>query len=77
MYKMPFSPPMIENTDISTLYKKGDNVLVYKDSTESWVKSEIIRFVRETNKYELQYENEEISSFVLLEPGGDNHFPMI
>lgn len=74
---MPFSPPMIENTDISTLYKKGDNVLVYKDSTESWEKSEIIRFVRETNKYELQYENEDISSFVLLEPGGDNHFPMI
>ena len=74
---MPFSPPPIENTDISTLYKKGDNVLVYRDSNETWVKSKIIGFIRETSKYELQYENEETSSFVLLEPGGDNHFPMI
>lgn len=74
---MPFSPPPIENTDISTLYKKGDNVLVYRDNTESWVKSEIIGFVRETSKYELTYENDESSNFVLLEPGGDNHFPMI
>ena len=74
---MPFAPPPIQHTDISTLYKKGDNVLVYKDMTESWVKSTIIRFVRETSKYELQYENEDTSSFVLLEPGSDNHFPMI
>ena len=74
---MPFSPPLIQNTDISTLYKKGDNVLIYQDNNETWVKSEIIGFIRETSKYELRYENETTSNFVLLEPGGDNHFPMI
>lgn len=74
---MPFAPPPIQNTNISTLYKEGDNVLIYRNGKDAWVKSTVVRFVEETSKYEVTYDNDEESYFELLQPGGDNHFPML
>ena len=74
---MPFAPPPIQNTNISTLYNAGDNVLIYRTSKDAWVKSTVVRFVEETSKYEVKYDKDEESYFELLQPGGDNHFPML
>jgi O-methyltransferase len=74
---MPFAPPPIQNTNISTLYKAGDNVLIYRKDADTWVKSTVVRFVEETSKYEVKYDTGDESYFELLQPGGDNHFPML
>lgn len=73
----PFSPPLIVNTSIDTLYKQGDKVLIYRKTTSSWVETTIVRFVDETSKYEVKVETGNKSYFELLQPGGDNHFPML
>lgn len=73
----PFSPPLIVNTSIETLYKAGDKVLIYRKPTSSWMASTIVRFVDETSKYEVKLETGNKTYFELLQPGGENHFPML
>jgi len=71
-----------KDKDVSKLYKPEENILIYMedvDDTENskWVKSKVIQFVSETNKYELECDDMDEHIFMSLEPGGDNHFPML
>ena len=47
------------------------------NNAEFSIENEDINKITWWEEYELTYENDETSNFVLLEPGDDNHFPMI